>query len=522
MTTPITVPPSLDVGVRTGALRCGLPIWWDQTPDQRYPKLEGDLEVDVAIVGAGLVGLATAAALLDSGLRVVIVERETVASGETGRTTAHATQLLDVRYAQLARTFGQQDARRVVASQREALERLAELDRVFRLDADVRRVPAYLYSDQSEEYAELEEEGRSAADAGLGVEMTREVPLPFATAGALRVDHQLRFHPVRFATALARALVQRGVRVYEGSPALDIVDGSPCRVETPAGTLTAGAVVVAAHVPVNTRVAMHTSIVPMRSYAIASRADDVEMGDALFFDTASPYHYLRKLRLAGGEDVLIVGGGDHRVGDTAAAASAVADLGNYVRSRFGDLPSVTRWSGQILESIDGLPYIGCSPGAENVYVASAFGGNGTTFAMTAAAVNADALLGRSNPYAELYRPLRMVTAPSLLELVRHNMSAAAELVAGRLSGTSHPPALGPNEGAIVKVDGVNTAVARDAGGQLHCLSPVCPHMGCHVRWNPSEATWDCGCHGSRFAMDGRVLNGPATEGLQAAERVAAK
>lgn len=501
--------------------RAGRPVWWDRPQDDRYPSLAGDREVDVAIVGAGLTGLATAAALADSGLRVLVIERDTVASGESGRSTAHATQVVDTRYTLIARDFGREDARRVASSQREAIERIAELDRAFQLDAGLRRVPAYLYSERREDLAEIEEEYRHASEAGLLAQMTREIPLPFATAGGFRVDEQLRFDPVAFATTLARRLTRRGVDIVEGTLVQQITDGEPCRVETDSGVVTARWVVVAAHVPVNTRVSLHTSIVPTRTYAIAVTGDDLDVPDALFWDNDDPYHYTRWRGAPEGLGELIVGGADHRVGDEAGAAGALPALEEYVRQRFAGTRVVARWSGQILEPTDGLPYIGRSPGDEHVFVATAYSGNGTTFAMTAGSIAADAILGRQNPYAELYRAMRMMSVESVKEFTKHNVKAAAEFVGGRVLGTGTrdllPSQVGANEGCLIELEGGVVAVARDASGQLYVHSPVCPHMGCNVHWNSSEASWDCPCHGSRFAIDGRVLNGPATRGLSRAE-----
>lgn len=375
--------------------QAGLPVWWDERSAATYPPLSGDLHVDIAVVGAGLTGLATAAALADSGLRIAIVERDRVGSGETSRSTAHATQVVDTRYTKLARDFGKEEARRVAASQRDAIERIATLDRDLGLDADVRRVPAFVYTERRDEVGELEEECRRAAEAGLPAQMTRAVPLPFATGGGFRVEDQARFDPVAFATGLARALVERGVLLRERTPVLQVTDGAPCRVETPHGTITARAVVVAAHVPINTRLSLHTSIIPTRTYALSITADG-EVPDALFWDNDSPYHYLRWRGGRAAGRVLVVGGADHRVGDEAAAATAIPSLTEYVRARFGDVRVTHAWSGQILEPTDGLPYIGRTPGDTHVYVATAYSGNGTTFAMTAASILADAILGRQS------------------------------------------------------------------------------------------------------------------------------
>jgi glycine/D-amino acid oxidase-like deaminating enzyme/nitrite reductase/ring-hydroxylating ferredoxin subunit len=486
-------------------------VWMSGRPPH-FPALSGDLSVDVAIVGGGITGMTAAASLADAGRSVAVLEKNTVASGETGRTTAHLTEFVDAGYRALASDFGREGARLVAETSRAAIDRLEGLARAHRLSCAWRRLPGYLYTEG--DLAPLRTELEAARRAGVAVELTTDVPLPFRTQGALRFAHQAELHPRAFVLGLARALAGRGVGIFEHTTADDIVDGEPCRVATRNGTVTARAVVVAAHVPVNNRVFMHTKIAAYRSYAVAG-AIPAPL-DGLFWDTDDPYHYMRTHRRRGGA-LLIVGGEDHKVGQDPDTTARFARLATWAGERFGIDQLPYRWSGQIIEPVDGLPYVGRNPLGAHVYVATGFAGNGMTFGPLAAMLTTDAILGRAHPAASLYAATRVKPLAAIKDYVRENVDFPRYLVADRLTSADASPdalALLPRGGGrIVAIDGHKRAVARDDAGVLHSVSPACTHLGCDVRWNSAERTWDCPCHGSRFAPDGRVLNGPAIADL---------
>ena len=492
------------------------PVWARDVEATGFSGLGGDLAVDVAVIGGGITGLTAAALLAPAGRSVAILEMDRVGVGETGRTTAHLTEAIDARYHDLAADFGKDGARLVAESSRASIAQIESLAAEHRIACDLRRLPGYLYTERRGDVSFLEEELSAAREAGVRVALVRDVPLPFPTVAGLRFDDQATLHPLRYLSGLARALVAAGTRVFEKTRVLEVEDGEPCRVTTETGRVTARDVVVAAHVPFVNRLLLHTKLAAYRSYALAARLRDGATPDGLFWDTDDPYHYIR-LHTGSGGPLLIVGGEDHKVGQERDTEACFARLASWTETRFCIDGIDARWSGQIIEPVDGLPYIGRNALSGHVWVATGFSGNGMTFGTLAGMIISDLILGRPNAWADVYTATRVKPLAAARDFVKENLGFPAHLTSDRLTNRDAEggalASVPRGEGRIIVVDGEKLAVYRDAHGTAHALSPVCPHMGCDVRWNGAERSWDCPCHGSRFAPDGTVLNGPAASDL---------
>jgi glycine/D-amino acid oxidase-like deaminating enzyme/nitrite reductase/ring-hydroxylating ferredoxin subunit len=490
------------------------PLWRATHQLGGYPALNGDRETDVAIVGGGISGLTAAVLLARNGRRVSVLEGDSVGSGETGYTTAHLTEAVDARYHTLIKNFGEDGARLVAASTRTAIDCIESLARERGDCCGFARVPGYLYSERQADVESLANELDAARRAGCRVEWVDQVPLPFRTAGAVRWEHQAQIHAIAYLHALLHEATSRGARIYEDTRVVGVNDGEPCVVQTEHGTIRAKQVFVAANVPVNNRVLLHTKLAPYRSYVIAN--ESAASVEGLFWDTDDPYHYTRMETVAGGT-FLIVGGEDHRTGIEGETDVHYERLIEYARQRFGLSGATYRWSGQIIEPVDGLPYIGLNTASRHVYVATGYGGNGMTFGTLAGMIVSDLILGNSNPYAQLYDATRIKPIASAYDYVTENAAFPAQLLKDRLTSFNAEDrpveSLRPGEGGIFPSDEGKVAVCRDREGGLHSVSAVCTHLGCDVAWNHSEQTWDCPCHGSRFSPDGRVINGPAVSDL---------
>jgi glycine/D-amino acid oxidase-like deaminating enzyme/nitrite reductase/ring-hydroxylating ferredoxin subunit len=484
-------------------------LWWDTVEMPEYPALDGDARVDVAIVGAGITGL-TAARLLDrEGKRVAVLEQGRVGSGTTGGTTAHVTQVPDLRYRDLRSKFGREDLRTVVDSSRAALELIASLVEEDSIGCDFARIPAYLYTESQDEVSQLEDEVEAAREAGMPASLVHELPLPFPVAAAVRYDDQARFHPLSYLAGLARTVQANDGRIYEGTRVVGVESGEPCKVETERGTVTAESVLFATHTPAGFSL-LHAELEPLRSYVLGVRLrGGASPPDGLFFDTADPYNYTRRQG-----DLLIVGGKDHKTGEGDPEESYRA-LEEYVRQRWDVEPVDYRWSAQFYDPPDGLPMIGRAVTSGHVYLATGYSGTGMVFGTLGGMLLTDFVLARENPWAEVYRPSRikpLAAGPSVAKL---NLETAVTFVKDRVTipkvqDLSEVP-LG--EGKLVEIEGEKAAVYRDESGAVHAVSPVCTHAFCIVHWNPAEKSWDCPCHGSRFGVDGGILEGPAVKEL---------
>lgn len=494
-----------------------VPLWTRKTTTPLGPRLTGDLETDVCVVGAGIAGLTTAYLLQREGRSVTLIDEGRPSSGQTARTTAHLSNAIDDRIHHVESIHGTEGARLAVQSHAEAISTIERLCLEERIDADFRRVDGWLFLGANDGPSLLEEEYGAALRAGLNdVQLEKSAPLgDFATGMALRFPRQGRIHPVRYLAGLAEAFLRRGGRFYGNTHVKEAHGGESASVVTEDGPVVrAQSVVVATNAPITNRFALQTKMHPYLSYVVAFRVDPGSVTDALFWDTEDPYHYVR-LQEEGDRAFVIVGGEDHKTGQANDFEERYQRLEAWARARLPNLGEVAyRWSGQVYETLDGLAFIGPNPlDARNVFVATGDSGMGMTHGTIAGRLLCDLIQGRRNPWEAIYAPSRKPVA-ALTDYVLENANLALQygdyLTPGDVKTVD---AIAPGEGAIVRRGLGKMAVYRDAHGQLHECQAVCPHLGGLVRWNSSEKTWDCPVHGSRFAATGRCIQGPAASDL---------
>jgi glycine/D-amino acid oxidase-like deaminating enzyme len=409
-------------------------VWMKTADVSPQPTLDADTRADVCIVGAGIAGLTTAYMLAREGKAVVVIDDGPVAGGETSRTTAHIVNALDDRYYELERLFGEEGARLAAESHTAAINRIEEIVRDENIDCDFRRLDGYLFVPPGDSTEQLGEELRAAHRVGLtDVEYVERVPVDFYDFGAaLRFPRQAQFHILKYINGLTEALKRAGTRIFTNTHASKITGGTDARVETTSGaTITANAVVVATNTPVNDLVAIHTKQAPYRTYVIGARVPAGSVPVMLLWDTPDPYHYIRlqnsSEQATGGYDVLIVGGEDHKTGQAEDFDERFARLEAWTRERFPMVESVeTRWSGQVMEPVDGMGFIGRNPlDSDNVYIATGDSGNGMTHGTIAGILLTDLIMGRDNKWATLYDPSR-IPVKAAGEFAKENLNVAAQ------------------------------------------------------------------------------------------------
>jgi glycine/D-amino acid oxidase-like deaminating enzyme/nitrite reductase/ring-hydroxylating ferredoxin subunit len=488
-------------------------LWQATSPAPKYDTLRDSVHVDVAIVGAGITGLTAAVLLKQRGKRVAVIEKDRVGSGETGNTTAHITEAIDARYHTLSRTFGKDGARLVARALRASIEQIETFVRELSIDCRFQRLPGYLYTEKRSFVAEVKREAIAAAEAGCAAKFVEDVPLPFLTRGAVRFENQAQFHPRKYLLGLAARLVGDGSFLFDETRVANINEGEPCTIECENGSLTADSVFMATNVPIEGFQSLHIKDAAYRTYAIAFVSDE-KYPEGLFWDTADPYHYTRWQETDAGT-FMIVGGEDHKVGQNEDSEICFARLQQYTTDLWSARPIRYRWSGQVIDPIDGLPYIG---GAGKLFVSTGYSGQGITFGTLGAMIVSDLITGRDNEYADLFDWKRIRAKKQLVaENVDFPKHILADRIAQRNVDTKNLFDVKSGDGKIVVVDGRKLAVFRDEGGTLHAVSTVCTHMKCDVAWNSAEKSWDCPCHGSRYSIDGEVLNGPARAPLERVE-----
>jgi glycine/D-amino acid oxidase-like deaminating enzyme/nitrite reductase/ring-hydroxylating ferredoxin subunit len=492
---------------------------WAAATSEESPPLERKTRADVCVVGAGITGLSVAYQLTLRGRSVVVLDDGRIAGGETSHTTAHITAVLDERYAELEKLHGQHGAALAARSHVEAIDAIERIVTKEGLECEFERVSGYLCRAPDDSADSLNDELAAAQRAGLAVEQVETLPYDgYDFGAALHFRRQAQFHVIKYIEGLVRAIRSRGGHIHSGIRATEIRDGASPRVITAAGEVHCGAIVVTTHAPINDRIAMHLKQAPYRTYVIAAPIPVGSVPGMLLWDTADPYHYVRT-RHGAGHDWLMVGGEDHKTGQADDYDGRFTALEAWGRERFPMMEATRfRWSGQVMEPVDGLAFIGRNPGDSNVYIATGDSGNGMTHGTIAGLLLADLIDGRPNEWVELYDPVRK-SVRSAGSFVRENLNVAAQFTAYVTPGdVESSRGIAPGSGSVVRHGLKKIAVYRDEGGGLHAHSAVCTHLGCVVAWNATEKTWDCPCHGSRFdKIDGHVINGPAAGALQAVD-----
>jgi glycine/D-amino acid oxidase-like deaminating enzyme/nitrite reductase/ring-hydroxylating ferredoxin subunit len=495
---------------------------WQQVPHQLGETgLTSDAEADVCVIGAGIAGLSTAYHLALENRSVIVLDDGPVGGGQSEKTSAHLSSVLDDRFAELAMRRGEDACRLAAESHSAAITRIESIVRDLHLWCDFQRVDGYLFNPPEQTWDNLDAELVAAKRAGLPVERVARAPIEsYYTGPCLRFPNQAQFHPLKYLNGLATAIQKRGGRIISQCHAESIRAGSPHRVVTPSGTeVRAKSVVVATNVPVNDMFAIHTKQAAYMTYVIALQIPRHAVSRCLLWDTLDPYHYVRvedRSSPQGDETLLIVGGEDERTGQHDDAAARWAHLETWARHRYPEAKEVRyRWSGQVMETLDGLAYIGHNPGDNpGIYVATGDSGMGLTHGTIAGMLITDLIVGRENPWKDLYDPSRKPVG-GISDFVKENLSNAkgyaAWVTPGDVKSVDDIP---PGQGAIVRRGMHKIAAYRDAAGLVHEYTAVCPHLGCIVQWNHGEGTFDCPCHGSRFNEHGEVINGPANVNLE--------
>ncbi len=494
------------------------PSYWIETTGQTsYPPVSGDEACDVLIVGAGIAGVTCAYFLAKAGKKVVVIDRERMAMSETGHTTAHLQAVDDARLTDLVDRFGKEGAKNVWDGHHEAVRTIEQIAHDERISCDLERLPAFLYSPLFEDMDMLRKEMRLAREIGYAAHWADPQDVPFPCVAAVRFPDQGKFHPRKYLLGLTKSAERLGVKFFEGTEAIEVKGGDEVEVKTREGhSLRAKWLISASNVPWNAPISFHTKLTSYRTYAVGVRVPRGIFGDALYWDTLNPYHYTR-VEHEGDLDLVILGGEDHKLADDEDTDRHWDNLVAHMREVTPDVKLASKWSGEVIETDDNLPLIGRTPGrGENELMISGDSGTGMTHGTLGALMLAEHILGRGTPWDELYDPARLTTGlkartAAAIEGVSNVKALAKQILKpGEIESVDE---LAPGQGGILRRGLERVAVARQKDGSIRAVSGKCTHAGCTVGWNHGEQSWDCPCHGGRFALDGDVLHGPPVEPL---------
>lgn len=520
----------MEDSIQDGKLTSGshLSFWTDSVKPLSFQQLKENLQTDVVVVGGGIAGLSVAYCLLKSGKKVVLVEDGLIGSGETGRTTAHLVTALDDRYYNLQRLYGVSGSRLAAQSHAAAIDLVENICSNENIDCDFERINGYLFMHPSDQEENITREAEAASNAGVEVTELNGVPgMMHYNGNCIRFANQAQFHPMKYLNGLCNAIVKSGGKVFTETHAKEI---NHTGIVTDEGfRVQADFVVIATNSPVNDKYAMHMKQFPYRTYTIGALVKKGSLPRALWWDTGDfevnakipPYHYVRLQAYDETHDLLLSGGEDHPTGladaDGVSEADRYLNLEAWTRLHFPIEKIVYRWSGQVLEPMDSLAFIGRNPwDKDNVYIVTGDSGNGMTHGTLAGMLITDLISGKENKWEKLYNPGRV-------KFLKASSTFFKEFMGGLLGYLKTSPgdadsvklsSIPKGEGRIIELRKEKYGAYRDENDQLHLVTAECTHLKCIVKWNNDEKSWDCPCHGSRFSYEGKTLNGPANKDLQ--------
>ena len=498
-----------------------LSLWIDTVEMPKFAPLEDNLETEVCIVGGGIAGLTTAYLLMKEGKKVCLLESFELASGQTGRTTAHFVNALDDRFFDLEKYFGEDGAKKAAESHTAAINLVERIVKKENIDCNLERLDGYLFAKDDPRPDVLINELDAARRAGLEVQILERAPIAgFNTGPALRFQNQMQLHPLKYLSGLVTALIDGGVRIFTHSHVTEVKGGKDAYVKTALHKINCDAVVVATNAPINDMFAIHTKQAAYRTYVLGFDITPGSIPKALFWDTLDPYHYFRLAKDREGKDIILVGGEDRKTGQDDYPEDRYKNLEYWAREH---LPMVRdlryQWSGQVLEPVDSLGFLGHNPAdRDNVYVITGDSGNGMTHTTIGAMIITDQIMKRKNSWEKLYDPSRK-SLRATKEFLKENINAATQYKDWfRPESKAELNTLKPDHGIIIRDHGKLIAAYKAKDGTVSYCSAVCTHLGGVVSWNEAEKSWDCPVHGSRFDCHGNAIEGPAFKALEKIDR----
>jgi len=485
-----------------------VPVWHAGTPTTNFPSLPGDAETDVAIVGGGITGITLAALLADAGRRVIVLEALRVGDGTTGHSTGNLYGIVG-QMQQLHSAWDTDTALRVVQSRLEAVSLVEDIARRLPGACAFKRVPQLIYAVDARAQDTVRSEYDVVRRLGLACALEEASDIPHAVGAVLTIEAQAQFQPLAYVRALAEYIVSVSCQIFENTPALE-VDEDKRTVRTARGTVKANQIVLATHTPKGI-FGLHAEMTVHREYAVAGSVTASALPEAINWGRGSEGHSARHVINERGHWLVMIGDEVKTGRHDGDAEQRKVD--ERARALFGIGPEF-RWSAQNYHSPDFIPYIGRTRGSDTM-IATAFAADGLTYGTLAARLLTDEITGRPNPYSDLYSARRITPVKSAPRLIEENVLVMKSFLQDYVTDrkTAALDQIQPGSGAIVELEGERVAAYRASDGAITMVSPVCTHLKCLVHWNSAEASWDCPCHGSRFGVDGRVLEGPALEPL---------
>ncbi|WP_064092029.1 FAD-dependent oxidoreductase [Rossellomorea aquimaris] len=492
------------------------PYWRENVQLPLFKKLEKNLKVDVTVVGGGIAGITTAYLLAKGGKKVALIEANRLLNGTTGHTTAKITAQHSLIYDELIQHFGEEYAKKYYQSNQKALQFIQDTIHSEQIECQYSEEDSFVYATTDHYASKVKMEYEAYKTLGITGELVEDLPIDITIKNAITMKSQAQFHPLKYFKKLVDSYLNLGGQIYEGTAAKTINEGENTQVVTMDGYhLDSQHVAICSHFPFFDGMGLFfTKMYAERSYIIGVKSKK-EFPGGMYLSAENPTRSLRFQEDENGEKIVFIGGDNHKTGQGKDTMEHYEALKQYGEEVLGVEEVCYRWSAQDLITLDKVPYIGkLTKKHPTIFVATGFKKWGMTLGTLAGQIISDQIMGNHNIYADLYTPSRFVADPSIKHFFKQNVNVAGQLVKGKLQiPIKKPEDLYNGEGDVVNLNGRRCGAFRDDKGQLHLVDTTCTHLGCECEWNHGDHTWDCPCHGSRFSIDGNVLEGPADKPL---------
>lgn len=490
--------------------------WIASKSAANYSALEDDIKVHIAIVGGGIAGISCAYLLSKEGEKPVILEADHILQGTTGHTTAKITSQHDLIYDKIKNQMSFEFAQEYAIANESSIQLIEKISNELIIDCDFQSESAHIYTNMDKYIEKINNEAETARSLGIKASVIDKMPFNIPIKAALRFDNQAQFHPRKYLLKLAEEIIKNGCSIYEQTRAVHMEKNNDSYIITTGQgkKVTSDIVVIASHYPFYNKHAMYfTRIYTERSYVLAIKSKEKYPG-GMYLSYEDPGRSLRSIKTDNGE-LIMVGGESHKTGqgeDTTKHYQALAEFADNIFT-VEDIPY--RWSAQDCMTLDDIPYVGrYSSDTPNLYIATGFGKWGMTTSTASAMVLKDLIIKGESPWQDVYSPSRKTVLASTKNFVVENLNVAGQIIDGKLSPLPNDSEVKIGEGKIIQMDGERAGAYRDDNGTLHLVNTACTHLGCELNWNSAEKTWDCPCHGSRFSIDGDIIEGPTVRPLK--------
>ncbi|PKM94051.1 MAG: FAD-dependent oxidoreductase [Firmicutes bacterium HGW-Firmicutes-1] len=494
--------------------------FWEQSmKSTEYPKLDRRIKVNTAIIGGGIFGLTSALLLMKEGVDVAVFEANKLGSGATGSTTAKVTSQHRLIYQDIISEQGDEHALQYATANQGAIKKIKDIIQELKIDCDYKEQKSYVFATTEKGLKKVQKEYDAAIKLNLPASIVTESSLPFECEAALCFDGQGMFHPLKYLFGISDILRDKKIPVYENTRIIEVDGNGPFVLTTDDGVeVEAEKVIIATKYPIlNKKGLLVVKLYVMRTYIVAGYSSKLHL-DGMYINAEDPVRSLRSYTQDDKELILVVGA-SHQTGECKDTTKLYEELIAYAKKLDPDFDVKYKWSTQDCLSLDSIPYIGSlSEDLSQIYVGTGFSKWGMTNGTVAAMIISDFILGRNNPWKEVFDPKRGFSLKTSKELLVQGVDLTGDLIKTVLPVDAVELIdIKKGEGKVIEYNNEKVGVFRDGNGNVFGIDPTCRHLGCQVTFNNAEKTWDCPCHGSRYHFQGGVIEAPAVHALEQRE-----